>query len=85
MREQTPSLFATIERGASLSGDSCDESGVVEIDNPEGGEPTHVTIDTVPQDTMAKTPDDALKAAQAMQTASSHKDGKLGFKVEYLA
>lgn len=49
------------------------------------GVPTDVRIDDVPQDTVARSPDDALKAAQLIQSVSNEQDGQLGFKIEYQA
>jgi hypothetical protein len=69
-----PDLFATVERSKAPAGSTSDEA-----------ESVHVRTDTVPQDTIAVSPDEAAKAAAAMQEFGNSSGDQLGFKVEYLA
>lgn len=67
------SLFAVIERGD------------MPLDGGFGEAELRVRIDTVPQDTVATSPDTAARAATAMQSLSDDYGNRLGFRVDYQA
>jgi hypothetical protein len=72
--------------GAVLRGDSPLDGGFGEVIEIERGEtPLRVRIDTVPEDTVAVSPDAAAIAASVMQGLSNETNGQLGFRVEYSA
>jgi hypothetical protein len=73
------SLFAVVERGDLPLVSGFGDAEIVEL------ETGRVRIDTVPEDTMARSPDDAAKAATAMIGLSNGDKGQVGFRVEYLA
>jgi hypothetical protein len=80
------SLFAVVERGDMPLDGGFDFGGeIVEVE-PSGSqtEPTRIRIDTVPQDTIAVSPDAAAVAAGAMQRLARER-GDLSFRVEYQA
>jgi hypothetical protein len=86
------SLFAVVERGdRPPDGGGCGEAEIIEIAPPPAhgaasqDESTRIRIDTVPQDTIAASPDAAAAAAIAMQSLSHGDRGQLNFKVEYPA
>jgi hypothetical protein len=78
------SMFAVVERGDMPLDGGFGEAEIVEVESPDA-EPLRVRVDTVPQDTIATTPDTAARAAAAMQSLSHGDRGQLGFKVEYFS
>lgn len=86
------SLFAVVERGDMPLDGGFGEAEFIEIESPatteakDGETPSmRVRIDTVPQDTIAISPDSAAAAAAVMHGLSNDSRGQLGFRVEYLA
>lgn len=86
------SLFAVVERGDTPLDGGFGEAELIEVaapalagteDNDES--PLQIRVDTVPQDTMAVSPDAAAVAAAAMQGLSNDTENHLGFRVEYQA
>lgn len=78
------SLFAVVERGDMPLDAGYGEAEIIEVETPFTPEETlRVRVDTVPQDTPARTPDHAAAMAIAMQRLSNSSTHHLGFKVEY--
>jgi hypothetical protein len=82
--------YAAVERSALPVDDGSGESEVIEVERPftANNETLRVRTDSVPQATVAMSPDDAAAMAIAMQRLSDERlgaDGKhqLGFSVEY--
>lgn len=85
------SLFAVVERGDMPLDGGFGEAEIIEVEptaetKASGqGKPLLVRIDTVPEDTIAISPDSAASAAIAMQSLSHGERGPLKFKTQYLA
>lgn len=78
------SLYAVVERGDTPLDSGFGEETLIEIE-PETGAPVHLRIDTVPQDTIATSPDAAARAASVIQSLNDGNGNQLGFRVEYPA
>ena len=81
------SLFAVVERGDMPLDGGFGEAEIIEVETSTSEPPMRVRVDTVPQDTIAISPDAAAKAATVMQglSNSSESEGILDFRVEYAA
>jgi hypothetical protein len=83
------SLFAVVERSDMPLDGGFGEAQIIEVTHPFRTEeiaqdqPLRVRVDTVPQDTIARNPNEAAAMAIAMQSLSEHSESPLGFKVEY--
>jgi len=79
------SLYAVVERDDTPLDSGFGEEELIAIE-PESGPPVRVRLDTVPQDTIATSPDAAARAAAVMQGLSNRDNGgQVGFRVEYPA
>jgi hypothetical protein len=79
------SLFAVVERDDMPLDSGFGEAEIIEVVPADGGEPQRVRIDEIPQDTIARSPDEAARAATAMQSLSHGDNGPLNFRAQYLA
>lgn len=79
------SLYAVVERGDMPLDGGFGEAAIIEVESPADAEPMRVRVDTVPQDTIATSPDNAALAATVMQGLSDSDRGHVGFRVEYPA